>query len=148
MQILERMSGLRPLEQAYPYLIIDATYLHVRSGGQVSSEAVLIVSGIAGSGHRDILSIDMAHTETEATYADLFKDLKKRGLTGGASRSSLTILRRRLTKVAIKRHFQGARLATLPNPFSPKYQSASHRPSINAKSHRHSKTFVFNAPDH
>ena len=28
------------------------------------------------SGHRDILAIDVAHTETEATYADLFKGLK------------------------------------------------------------------------
>ena len=72
----------RPLDQAYPYLIIDATYLHIRSGGQVASEGVLIVSGIAESGHRDILALDVAHTETEATYADLFKDLKKRGLKG------------------------------------------------------------------
>ena len=45
----------RPFEQAYPYLIIDATYLHIRSSGQVACEGVLIVSGIAGSGHRDIL---------------------------------------------------------------------------------------------
>ena len=58
----------RPLEQAYPYLIIDATYLHIRSSGQVATQAILIVSGIAMSGHRDILSIDVAHTETEATY--------------------------------------------------------------------------------
>ncbi len=42
----------RPLEQAYPYLIIDATYLYIRSAGQVVSEGVLIVSGIAGSGPR------------------------------------------------------------------------------------------------
>ena len=69
----------RPLEQAYPYLIIDATYLHIRSLGQVSSEAVLIVSGVAGSGHRDILSLEVAHTETQATYASLFKDLKSVG---------------------------------------------------------------------
>ncbi len=72
----------RPLEQAYPYLIIDATYLYIRSGGQVVSEGVLIVTGIAESGHREILSLDVAHTETEATWTSLFKDLKKRGLKG------------------------------------------------------------------
>ena len=72
----------RPLEQAYPYLIIDATYLYIRSGGQVASEGVLIVTGIAESGHRDILALNVAHTETEATYTSLFKDLKKRGLKG------------------------------------------------------------------
>ena len=95
----------RPLEQAYPYLIIDATYLHIRSLGQVASEAVLIVSGISGSGHRDILAIDVAHTETEAVYAALFKDLKKRGLKG----VHLVISdHHEGLQNAIKRHFQGA----------------------------------------
>ena len=95
----------RPLEQAYPYLIIDATYLHIRSLGQVASEAVLIVSGISQTGHRDILAIDVAHTETEATYAALFKDLKKRGLKG----VHLVISdHHEGLQNAIKRHFQGA----------------------------------------
>ena len=95
----------RSLEQGYPYLIIDATYLHIRSLGQVVSEAVLIVSGIAMSGHRDILAIDVAHTETEATYGDLFKDLKKRGLKG----VQLVISdHHEGLQNAIKRHFQGA----------------------------------------
>ena len=53
----------RSLEQDYPYLIIDATSLHIRSGGQVATQGVLIVSGIAMSGHRDILAIDVAHKE-------------------------------------------------------------------------------------
>ena len=95
----------RPLEQAYPYLIIDATYLHIRSLGQVASEAILIVSGISQTGHRDILAIDVAHTETEATYAALFKDLKKRGLKG----VHLVISdHHEGLQNAIKRHFQGA----------------------------------------
>lgn len=95
----------RPLEQAYPYLIIDATYLHIRSLGQVASEAVLIVSGISQTGHRDILAIDVAHTETEAVYAALFKDLKKRGLKG----VHLVISdHHEGLQNAIKRHFQGA----------------------------------------
>ncbi len=95
----------RPLEQAYPYLIIDATYLYIRSGGHVASEGVLIVTGISESGHRDILSLDVAHTETEATYTDLFKDLKKRGLKG----VQLVISdHHEGLRNAIKRHFQGA----------------------------------------
>ena len=95
----------RSLDQAYPYLIIDATYLHIRSRGQVACEGVLIVSGIAESGHRDILSIDVAHSETEATYADLFKDLKKRGLKG----VQLVISdHHEGLQNAIKRYFQGA----------------------------------------
>ncbi len=95
----------RPLEQAYPYLIIDATYLYIRSGGQVASEGVLIVTGIAESGHRDILALNVAHTETEATYTSLFKDLKKRGLKG----MQLVISdHHEGLQNAIKRHFQGA----------------------------------------
>jgi transposase-like protein len=95
----------RPLEQAYPYLIIDATYLYIRSGGQVVSEGVLIVTGIAESGHRDILALEVAHTETEATYTSLFKDLKKRGLKG----VQLIISDHHDgLQNAIKRHFQGA----------------------------------------
>ncbi|MCE2431387.1 MAG: hypothetical protein J4F29_00455 [Candidatus Latescibacteria bacterium] len=34
-------------------MIIDATYLHIRFRGQVASEGVLIVSGIAQSGHTE-----------------------------------------------------------------------------------------------
>ncbi len=133
----------RPLDQAYPYLIIDATYLHIRSLGQVASEGVLIVSGIAESGHRDILSIDVAHTETEATYADLFKDLKKRDLKG----VQLVISdHHEGLQNAIKRHFQGVSYQHCQTHFHrnikgitpPKYQ----------REVAEALKDVFNAPDH
>jgi len=72
----------RPLEQSYPYLIIDATYLYIRTGGKVVSKSVLIVTGVSQSGHREVLALNVAHSETEATWTTLFKDLKNRGLTG------------------------------------------------------------------
>jgi len=72
----------RPLEQDYPYLIIDATYLYIRTGGKVVSKGVLIVTGVSVSGHREVLALKVAHTETEATWASLFKNLKNRGLKG------------------------------------------------------------------
>ena len=133
----------RPLEQAYPYLIIDATYLYIRSGGHVASEGVLIVTGIAESGHRDILSLDVAHTETEATYTDLFKDLKKRGLKG----VQLVISdHHEGLQNAIKRHFQGASWQHCQTHFHrnikgitpPKYQ----------REVAEALKDVFNAPDH
>ena len=133
----------RSLDQAYPYLIIDATYLHIRSSGQVASEGVLIVSGIAESGHRDILSIDVAHSETEATYANLFKDLKKRGLKG----VHLVISdHHEGLQNAIKRHFQGASWQHCQTHFHrnikgitpPKYQ----------REVAEALKDVFNAPDH
>ena len=88
--------------QAEPY---QRTGDRIRSAGQVACEGVLIVSGISESGHCDILAIDVAHTETEAMYASLFKDLKKRGLKG--VHLAISDHHEGLQN-AIKRHFQGA----------------------------------------
>ena len=132
----------RPLEQAYPYLIIDATYLYIRSGGQVSSEGVLIVIGIAESGHRDILSIDVAHTETEATYADLFKNLKKRGLKG----VQLVISdHHEGLQNAIKRHFQGAAWQHCQTHFHRNIKGIT--PPKHQRQVNDALKDVFNAPD-
>ncbi len=94
----------RPLHQAYPYLIIDATYLYIRTCGKVVSKGVLIVTGIAESGHREILALNVAHTETEATWTTLFKRLKERGLTGV---QLVTSDEHEGLLNALKRHFQG-----------------------------------------
>ena len=132
----------RPLEQAYPYLIIDATYLHIRSRGQVASEAVLIVSGISGSGHRDILSLEVAHTETEATYADLFNDLKKRGLKG----VQLVISdHHEGLQNAIKRHFQGAAWQHCQTHFHRNIKGIT--PPKHQREVAQALKDVFNAPD-
>ena len=132
----------RPLEQAYPYLIIDATYLHIRSSGQVASEGVLIVSGIAESGHRDILSLDVAHTETEATYAELFKDLKKRGLKG----VQLVISdHHEGLQNAIKRHFQGASWQHCQTHFHRNIKGIT--PPKHQREVAEALKDVFNAPD-
>ncbi len=133
----------RSLDQAYPYLIIDATYLHIRSRGQVASEGVLIVSGIAESGHRDILSIDVAHSETEATYADLFKDLKKRGLKG----VQLVISdHHEGLQNAIKRHFQGASWQHCQTHFHRNIKGIT--PPKHQREVAEALKDVFNAPDH
>ena len=133
----------RPLEQDYPYLIIDATYLHIRSGGQVVSEGVLIVTGISGSGHRDILSLDVAHTETEATYTSLFKDLKKRGLKG----VQLVISdHHEGLQNAIKRHFQGASWQHCQTHFHRNIRGIT--PPKHQRQVADALKEVFNAPDH
>ncbi|MDE2697542.1 MAG: IS256 family transposase [Gemmatimonadota bacterium] len=133
----------RPLEQDYPYLIIDATYLYIRSGGQVASQGVLIVTGIASSGHRDILSIDVAHTETEATWTSLFKDLKKRGLKG----VQLVISdHHEGLQNAIKRHFQGASWQHCQTHFHRNIRDIT--PPKHQRQVADALKDVFNAPDH
>jgi transposase-like protein len=74
----------RPLEIAYPYLVVDAHYEYVREDGQVESDGVLLVKGIRADGYREILSVLVAPTEEEATWNEAFSDLIKRGLDAEA----------------------------------------------------------------
>lgn len=89
----------------YPYLTVDARYEDVRCDGRIVSQGVLIVPSVREDGKREILSVDVADTESEATYQECFRQLKARGLTGVELVTSDD--HRGLTP-AIKRHFQGA----------------------------------------
>ncbi len=97
----------RPLTaSSYPYLYVDARYEHVRVDGRVVSQGVLIVSGVRGDdGKREVLCVDVADTESESTYQELFRSLKARGLGG----VELVVSDEHKGLVAaIDRHFQGA----------------------------------------
>ena len=89
----------------YPYLTIDARYEDVRCDGRIVSQGVLIVAGVREDGKREILSVDVADTESEATYQECFRQLKARGLQGV---ESVTSDDHRGLVAAVKRHFQGA----------------------------------------
>jgi putative transposase len=95
----------RPLPAAYPYLSVDARYEHVRIDGQVVSQGVLIVAGVRDDGRREILAVEVADTESEATYETLFRRLKGRGLQGVVL---VTSDDHAGLRAAIARHFQGA----------------------------------------
>ncbi len=96
----------RPLTAGgYPYLFVDARYEHARVDGQVVSQGVLIVSAIRDDGRREILAVEVADTESEATYHDLFRQLKQRGLCGVRL---VTSDDHAGLRAAITRHFQGA----------------------------------------
>ncbi|MCL1633027.1 transposase, partial [Sporolactobacillus sp. CPB3-1] len=45
----------RPLEDSYPFLVVDAVYTKVRENGRVRSRGVLISYGISDQGYRRIL---------------------------------------------------------------------------------------------
>lgn len=96
----------RPLDEtAYPYLFVDARYEDVRSDGRVMSQGVLIIGGVREDGKREVLAVDVADTESEATYQEQFRQLKARGLSGV---ELVTSDEHRGLVAAIKRHFQGA----------------------------------------
>jgi Transposase, Mutator family len=63
----------RPLTAAYPYLSVDARSEHVRVDGRVVSQGVLIVAGVRDDGRRELLAVEVADTESEATSQDLFR---------------------------------------------------------------------------
>jgi putative transposase len=96
----------RPLEsKAHPYLFVDARYEKVRIDGRVVSQGVLIVSAVREDGMREIIALEVADTESEATYHELFRSLKRRGLSG----VELVVSdEHEGLKAAVCRHFQGA----------------------------------------
>jgi transposase-like protein len=94
----------RPLTVAYPYLSVDARYEHVRVDGRVVSQGVLVVAGVREDGRREILAVEVADTESEATYEELFRRLKTRGLHGVIL---VTSDDHAGLRAAITRHFQG-----------------------------------------
>lgn len=95
----------RSLEGEYPYLIIDARYEKVRICGKVISQGILICVGISAEGKREILAVEIADTESAATWSDLFRQLKRRGLAGV---KVVTSDDHEGIKAAISRHLQGA----------------------------------------
>jgi putative transposase len=104
-QELQAWRSRRLEAQAYPYLFVDARYEKVRADERVVNQGVLIVSGVRDDGFREILAVEVADTESEATYQELFRTLKRRGLSGvelvvSDDHEGL--------KSAISRHFQGA----------------------------------------
>jgi putative transposase len=50
-----------------PYVFLDATDLHVRTeAAQVTSQAVVVATGVTADGHREILGLDVGDSEDEA----------------------------------------------------------------------------------
>lgn len=66
----------------FPYVYADATFLKGRVGGQVVSRAVVVVTGITITGEREVLACAVGDTETEAFWAETFRGLRARGLSG------------------------------------------------------------------
>src|SRR5215208_5463322 len=102
---LEAWRSRRLQAGSYPYVFVDARYERVRVGPRVVSQGVLMVSAVRDDGLREIVAVEVADTESEATYQDLFRSLKARGLRGvelvvSDDHEGL--------KAAIARHFQGA----------------------------------------
>ena len=73
----------RPLHHtSFPYVFLDATYLHVRRSGQVTSMAVVVATGVTADGGREVLGLDVGDSEDEVFWRGFLRTLKQRGLLG------------------------------------------------------------------
>ena len=95
----------RPLENQYPFLIVDALYLKVREDSRVQSRGLLIAIGVNKEGCREIIGFHVANTESESSWGELFGSLKERGLKGV---HLITSDNHKGLVNAIQKHFQGA----------------------------------------
>jgi transposase-like protein len=83
-EIDERVNAFlsRPLEGAWPYLWLDATYLKVREGGRIISRAVIIAVGVNEDGKREVLGVATGPSEAETFWTEFLRSLADRGLRG------------------------------------------------------------------
>jgi putative transposase len=72
----------RPLEGEWPYLWLDATYLHQREGGRVVSVAAIIAVAVNTEGRREIVGLHIGPSEAETFWSTFLRSLARRGLTG------------------------------------------------------------------
>jgi len=72
----------RRLDGAYPYLWLDATFLKVRDGERVVSNAVVVAVGVAADGRREVLGFDVGPSEDGAFWEGFLRSLVGRGLGG------------------------------------------------------------------
>ena len=67
---------------SFPYIWLDATYLHVRDDHHVVSKAVVIATGVSGKGHREVLGFAVGDSEDEVFWRSFLSSLRRRGLRG------------------------------------------------------------------
>ncbi|MEA5055273.1 MAG: IS256 family transposase [Propionicimonas sp.] len=74
----------RPLGDAGPFTFVagDALTMKVREGGRVINAVVLVATGVNADGHREVLGLKVATSETQAAWNAFVADLVARGLTG------------------------------------------------------------------
>ncbi len=66
----------------YPYLMLDARYEKARVEHRIVDVAVLVAIAVNADGHREVLAVEVAHGETQASWSTFLEGLVERGLKG------------------------------------------------------------------
>src|SRR3954462_13446016 len=74
----------RSLSESGPFAFVaaDALTMKVRENGRVVNAVVLVATGVNADGHREILGVKVATSETGQAWNGFFADLVARGLSG------------------------------------------------------------------
>jgi putative transposase len=68
--------------QPFRYVFLDATYCKARVDHRVVSQAVVVATGVAADGHREVLGFDVGDSEGGAFWTAFLRSLRVRGLAG------------------------------------------------------------------
>src|SRR5436309_1797191 len=72
---------LRPLEDVYPILFLDALIVKVRDGGAVRNKACYVAIGVNLEGERDVLGLWFQSSEGAKFWLQVLNELKQRGVS-------------------------------------------------------------------
>jgi putative transposase len=70
-------------DQPFRYVFLDATYCKARVNHRVVSRAVVVATGVAADGRREVLGFDVGDSEDGAFGTTFLRTLKTRGLHHG-----------------------------------------------------------------
>lgn len=65
-----------------PYVFLDATYVKAHDGAHVISKAIIVATGVAADGSREVLGLAVGDSEDTTFWTAFLRQLRARGLTG------------------------------------------------------------------
>lgn len=66
----------------FPYVFLDATYVKAHDGARVVSKAIVVATGVAADGNREVLGLAVGDSEDKAFWTSFLRSLRARGLGG------------------------------------------------------------------
>ena len=66
----------------FPYVFLDATYVKAHEGARVVSKAIIVATGVAADGNREVLGLGVGDSEDKAFWTAFLRSLRARGLAG------------------------------------------------------------------
>jgi transposase-like protein len=66
----------------FPYVFLDATYVKAHEGARVVSKAIIVATGVAGDGNREVLGLAVGDSEDKSFWTAFLRSLRTRGLGG------------------------------------------------------------------